>query len=68
MPTYRSTSYRPSECCNADCYNGSEKEPCWGTVTLVGEDSFGDDSCWVHRCEGHEVDGKYTPETQNPAT
>ena len=70
MPTYQSSSYRPSECCHADCVCGSfsePSEPCWGTVVVVGEDYDDDeDSYWVHACEGHvnchDGDSKYTPE------
>ena len=71
MPTYHSPSYRPSECCNADCLSDSEKEPCWGVVVVVAEDSFGDDDYyWVHQCEGHinyyDGDCKYVPEPPAP--
>ena len=65
-PPYRSASYRASECCRADCPHDSEKEPCWGTVVVVGEDGGGEDYYWVHACEGHRNcyagDGVYVSE------
>ena len=50
----RSPSYRPSECCNADCHLGTETEPCWGEVEVVDEEYDEQDSYWVHACQGHK--------------
>lgn len=65
---HRSPSYRPSECCNADCFHGSESEPCWGEVVVVGEEYSQDDHWWIHVCQGHlecyDGDWKYRPEVQ----
>lgn len=65
--TYRSPSYRPAECCNAECPHDREDEPCWGEVEVIDEHYTEDDSWWVHACQGHKgvYEGHpYEPEVQ----
>ncbi len=61
-----SSSYGEKKCCGAECpYLGMGYGTCWGDVTVVDEDSCGDDHYWVHACEGHadmRDGGKYVPE------
>jgi hypothetical protein len=62
-------SYKPSTCCGAECfrYKGYPDEPCWGQVTVIEEETAGDDQWWIHACQGHQdcycnPHGKYRPE------
>lgn len=51
------SSYKKAECCNnCDCYlyECYYNQPCWGRVTVVGEEYTEDDHWWIHACKGHE--------------
>jgi len=65
----RSESYKECDTCGADCvYARVDGGPCWGEVSVVGEDSMGDDWYWIHACEGHSDyydHGPYKSEVKN---
>lgn len=56
----KSASYKKADCCGDDCVmlDAYDDQPCWGQVTVIDEDYWDDDWCWVHACEGH-VEHRY---------
>ena len=73
MDKEHSESYNPDACCGDDCYaiGMNDNEPCWGDVSVVSEETYGDDWYWVHACQGHystyDCYGcEYKPEPEQP--
>ena len=55
---FKLPSYGYKRCCmGSECYklySNSEKDPCWGEISAIDEQTVGDDDYyWIHSCEGH---------------
>lgn len=53
----KAPSYKRANCCGDECVllDVYDDQPCWGQVVVIGEDTWDNDWCWVHACEGHAM-------------